>query len=294
MLCGGSVLGLVTVIAGAYNALGKRVTLFDPTTGATWQQSSLLGIEIERVTMTAMQPLSIDVRWPREPGYKMSLTYPPSITMLRLDAVARWPHEWNEDALFAATLTLLLVRGLLGVGRTGVTRSTFGGRPRECVRGRATGWLRPRKTSKQAVGGEYLIVPGPNAGGAAVDGVLERCIVQVVTEWAKQPAARELPLAPTVFDLVRAIVPDALHPGDRLVLMVQNDAAARELGTIRGGFFTTKRKFIPNPAHSGRLRDEGQVVRALQNALWRSQPDFCRRMYDGIGRGIASRMTDHT
>ncbi|MGD9100392.1 MAG: hypothetical protein PVF45_07920, partial [Anaerolineae bacterium] len=217
-----------------------------------------------------------------------------SVTALCLDTVSRSSHEWAKDAeaLFVAALTVLLARGLLGVGRTTMTRSTFGRQPREHVRGGAAGWRSRKKDLERPNGGEYLIVPGPHVYEATVDGALEQRIIKVVRGWGRQPAARELPFAPTVFDLVRAIVPRDYHPGDRLVRLAQNDAAARELGTLHGGKFATKRKFIPDSAYVGRMRDENQAVRALQEALWQSQPDFCRYMRAAIKSGIASQTLD--
>lgn len=46
--------------------------------------------------------------------------------------------------------------------------------------------------------------------------------------------------------------------------MVQDDAAARELRPIRRRLLVGNRKLIPNQVYVGRLRDEGQTGRALQ------------------------------
>lgn len=293
ILCAILVMGLIGIAGGFFQVFSRWKTLFNPSTGAMWQQRSLFDIKIEQVTMTAMQPLSIDLKLPRELQYRLPPKYPASIAVLCLDAVPRWPYEWNKAAtdLFAAVLTLLLAQGALGVGRTTVIRSTFGRQSKEHVRSCRNSRLYWRKSSKQQ-SGEYLLIPGSNVDAATVDGVLEQQIMKVVVEWAQQPAARELPVAPTVVDLAHILITDAYYPGDRLVRMVQDDAGARELGTISGGFFETKRKFVPNPTYVGRLKDEGEVIRALQEALWQSQLGLCSHMFDSIECAISSRTLD--
>jgi hypothetical protein len=180
-----------------------------------------------------------------------------------------------------------------------MTRSIFGGPPREYVRRVSVGWfLLPalrrlwKKASRKLAECEYLVVPGPDLDVAVVDGALEQRIVKVVRGWADQPAARDLPFAPTVFDLVQAIVPFSVEPGDWVVRMVQEDAIARELGTMRRRALVAKRKFIPNPVYIGRLREEGQAVLALREELAGAQPGFVRHMVAGIERAISSRMSD--
>jgi hypothetical protein len=148
-----------------------------------------------------------------------------------------------------------------------MTKATWGRSPREYV--------------------EYLILPGPNIE-AAIDGALEQRMVQVVTGWVKQPAPQGRPITPTISELVGTVAQYGDYPGDSLVQMVQNDAAARGLCRIRLRVLGTKRELVPNLSHVGEFRDEGRVVRALQGELERSQPDFVRHMYAEFRRGIAS------
>lgn len=90
ILCAILVMGLIGVVSGILQVFSKWVTIFNPSTGAMWQRRSLFDITVEQVTMTAMQPLSINLKLSREFQHRLPPKYPASIAVLHLNASPRW------------------------------------------------------------------------------------------------------------------------------------------------------------------------------------------------------------
>jgi hypothetical protein len=294
-------LGLLILMVGVYLAFGERVTLYDPATGMMWQRSRLGSVEVERVISTEMESLTIPLK------LDWGLSFPPSITALRIDGVSRWPSEWDKDATaaLAASITVLIARDLIQVGRMKLFKSTFGGTLREFTRGgsslhhTARRFLSPFMSAKARQSfdevqqwireGNYLLLPGSNTAEVeTVDGMLENRILEVVYQWKGQSAAGDLPLAPTIYDLVRALVKPSVEPSDDFARQVQNDAAKRDLCTVHG-LPALKRRIKPNPTYISKMQEESKLVHDLMKELAQLQPDFVRRLYADISFALSSR-----
>ncbi len=93
---------------------------------------------------------------------------------------------------------------------------------------------------------------------------------------------------PTVDKVVHDIYDkDKSDPGSWLLKQVQESAASRGWGQIRGGLFL--KQFEPGPEHIESLAQDRTIMERLSRALAAAHPSFSRALDAGIRRGIDSR-----
>ncbi len=257
---------LGSLIPGAYLALGRRVTLHNPDTGAMWRRNGLWGIAIERVMLNDLEPLALSLNLPQ------SLRFPASIAALGALGPSMVDSRSRATLLFQTALVGLLAQHTIELKRARVTRSRLG------------------LPARRLEGTEFLIVPRHDAHPGLVNGTLEQRIVQTLASWSSNPAARVWPQGATIYELVRAIIQYDQHSPDMWLLrLAQDEAVSRgmsRLDTRLGGMLS---RHEIGPPYSGQILGEGQVIQTLLDQLAHSQPDFARALEAEIGRGIESR-----
>lgn len=292
LLC---VVGPVVLFVLSSRAMrGDQVTLFDPTTGATWHRRRWLGKEREQVVVTSVEPLASNV------SLRRSLDYPPSVVALSMAVLDGFGESASRaTGILETALVGLLARGLIGMRRAIVYRSRSGG-PLELVQstgaskipswlaklGEITGQFTLPESAPLV--GEYLVVSTEDAGEAQVDGLLEQRIMRVVRDWEKHPAAQCWPQGPTVRELVRAVYRRNYDfPRLWLTRLVERDITARGLGKRRIGLF--EHRFELDPSCASELWREAGTIRAWYERLTQAQPGFVLELGDQVKRGIDSR-----
>ena len=200
--------GLFCTYLGSYLAFGWQVSFFNRATGQLWQQHKLLGLELARVVVCQMEPISLSC----EPMARIS--YPASLALVRdelswkeVKQLARESAKLSRqegraqvkqlekqlsygEELFEAALLGLWSEDRVGLSQIRPYSSKFWGE------------LRDRH------GTELLVLPGRSESAHPPDGVLEQRIVETVKHWDDQEGAAEQPLGPTVKLLVEALCDD--------------------------------------------------------------------------------------
>lgn len=248
---------------GLYARCGRQTTLFNPKTGQQWQRGTLMGLEIERLVVTDVELLTLELE-------VQEMTHPVSISALGLSdtpgVLATLAWERYAASVVAVTLLWMVAENLVALRRGRVHRSGLGRRSR------------PRD--------EYWVIPG--GIGEDVDSWLERRVLNLVHRWRDQPASRECLHGMPIDRLVREVIPPrAYFPAQLLINMVGRDAERRGLGRVYGGL---NPRFEPSASYAPQLRAEGRRLGDIYAQVAHSHPQLVRSLTASIRRGIRARL----
>jgi len=286
--------GLGVALLGVYLLLGRRTTLYNAQTGATWQRYRVAGIPVAERHILRLEALAFDRLTPGfdrlTPGFEPSdfPDVPASHACLRPafpTAKGFRGAYWDEAAfeVFQAAPVSLWARQIVAPRRA-IGHSYVLGRPLQGKPGR-----------------DLLFVPGPAAGWLPIAGELERRIATAVEGWPGNPAAVTSPPGPTVYELVRAIYEkDRGTPSSWLLQLVERDATQAGLWrraptdeAARAGLLAKLARLMPRyepePGRVGELQATQRQVRAALDRLAREQPALMAGLKREFLRGMGSR-----
>lgn len=277
-----AVVGFGVALAGAYVILGRRTTLYNSQSGATWLQYDMAGIPVATQHILALDTLTPPFDPSDFPDAPLSHAFLRPMSAFSKGTTAA---GWEEAAfeLFQAALVSLWAREIVAARRV-IGRRWVLGRPVQRKPGR-----------------ELVFVPGPAAGWLPVAGELERRIADAVERWPDNPAAVESPPGPPVYELVRAVYEkDRTTPSLWLIQLVQKDAASA--GVWRqvphdeekpAGLLAKLARLIPRyepaPEHVDALQETQRQTRSALERLERAQPELVDGLKREFLRGMRSR-----
>lgn len=197
-----------------------------------------------------------------------SIAYPPSITALATPSTQFRVSTEQATTVFRAALTDLLAK--------------------ECVEVYHFHSYVFRAWRRSPSGVEdYIIVAKEKVKLAQGAGALEHRIMQVIAGWSAQAGEKEWADGPPIEELVRAVYEsNHTHDSRWLAKLVADDAVARGLGVIEGGFFWKKIDWAA--AHFRQVRQEQKLTRSLSQRLAKADPEFSRTLDQKISTTIHS------
>lgn len=235
--------GLYLIGSALYLVFGRRLSIFNPATGQSWQQTRIFGVPI---TISETSAIEI-IPWMGAPA--RVLRYPASVAELCRNRYA--------PALFSTALLQLVAQGVVAIGLVKIYRK--GRNPSQV----------------------YVLVPGEAYGQVDIQGKFERRLVDVVGQALSEAAEFELDGNQTprtqrsvlcLEDAVRMVFGLQQRDSERFDVdrFVGEEAVELGLGEFSGNQFL---RFTPGNNAMGKISLDLRSIDLLHHDFWTTQPD---------------------
>ncbi len=238
--------GLYLMGGGFSLMFGRQLTIFNLSTGQTWQQTKIFGVPISWMETSVIEVIP----WLGAPA--RILRYPAS--------VAELCRNRHAPELFATALLQLVAQDVVRIGQVHIRRK----------------WRKPSTV--------YVLVAGKAYGEAVIQGKFERRLAEVVGQAISEEAEFELDgdhyprthrSILSLEDAIRMVF--GIHPGEhepfQFQLFVGGEAVELGLGEFKGKQFS---KFSPGKNTMGKISLDLRSVDLLHHDFWTTQPDHAR------------------